>query len=127
MELVIMKIKTTRNWEKQHAEGSKIPSYKRAITRQDNEEGRANRTVREMQEIADQYSKTLDDVLDVFGKVNGRKQAVKDHYADGGKNVCWNPMEDAGIKDKESEMYKYIVNTKGEEAVLARREWLNIV
>ena len=53
MELVIMKIKTSRNWEKQHAEGSSIPSYKRTITRQDNEEGRAIRTVREMQEIAD--------------------------------------------------------------------------
>lgn len=53
LELVIMKIKTTRNWDKQHADGSSIPAYKRAITRQDNEVGRANRTVREMQEIAD--------------------------------------------------------------------------
>jgi hypothetical protein len=97
MELVIMKIKTTRNWDKQHADASKFPVYKRTITREDNEEGRANRTVRELQEIADQYSKTLDEVLVVFGQVNGRKQAVKDHYADNGKNIAWTPMEDAGI------------------------------
>jgi hypothetical protein len=78
-----MKITTTRNWDREYDKDSKIPVYKRVITREDNEVGRANRTVREMQEIADQYSKDLDYVLEIFGKCNGRKQAVKDHFAKG--------------------------------------------
>jgi hypothetical protein len=35
-------------------------------------------------------------------------------------------MEDASIKDPTTEMYEYIIKLKGEEAVLARREWLDM-
>ena len=44
-------------------------------------------------------------MLVVFGACNGRKQAVKDHYAKEKSSVAWNKMEDSGLVDTSTEMY----------------------
>ena len=76
-------------------------------------------------ELQEKYpEKTVYDITDVFMKVSGDIQAVKDHLA-GNKITTWSYLEDIALSMPEnSSEYRCLVSSKGKEEIEKRKYFL---
>ena len=80
-----------------------------------------------MQDIADEHSKSLDDVLKLFGTVNCDKQRLRDLLSQKSYER-WTTLEDLSIRQatENEEQFSALLEMKGIEEVKKRRKFLEL-
>lgn len=70
------------------------------------------------------YHKSIEDVADIFVKVSGDLEAMK-NYLEGKRVIEWSVIEDLALsKDQSSNDYSILVKTKGIKELEKRKAFL---
>lgn len=80
----------------------------------------------ELTTIAKQYSKELDDIIQIFEEVGCSKDQLK-KVLEGKSYVKWTELEDMALQSKNERQLSYLLKTKGQEEVDRRATFLGIV
>jgi len=116
-----------------------VHKFYRTVTRRGDLKGRFKWIEFELKEIANQYSKDLDEVMTMFGQVNCDKKRLRDRLA--GNSFCvWKKLEDlilqnhfnqtkanGGVPPTENSHYKQLLEEKGASEIQARMKFLGLV
>lgn len=138
LEIEIMEIRVK---EKSYRENTQlvIPKHYRKVTRRTDEAGEFRRLERELQETARQYSRSFDEILQIFDQVNCDLKRLRDRLE--GNTFCvWKKIEDltlqkhfedvkknGGAQPRELDQhYKCLVEEKGLEEIAARSRYLGL-
>ena len=88
-----------------------VPKYYRTVVRRPDEEGRFKWIQLELEEIANEYSKSFDEVLNIFESVNCDKKRLRDRLK--GETYCvWRKLEDVTLQN-----HYYAVKANGGKPV----------
>lgn len=80
----------------------------------------------ELSKFEKEYGRTKDEIAEVFCKVSGRLNKMKDYLENKPGVVEWNYLEDLALTRPESSPeFKVLVQTKGYEEIKLRREFLH--
>ena len=79
----------------------------------------------ELTAIAKQYSRDIDEILQIFEEVNCSKQQLKKVLE--GQSYCkWNELEDLALNSNDKMQYNYLLKCKGQEEVDRRLIFLGV-
>jgi len=78
-----------------------------------------------LSKLADEFGgKTIHEILEIFVKVSGDLQAVRD-YLEGKRVIEWTSLEDIALSMPEnSTEYRCLVATKGKDEIEKRKKFL---
>ena len=77
----------------------------------------------ELESIAKQYSRDIEEVQELYAEVNCDKAQLKEVLS--GKSFTkWTELEDLCLRDPESKMYKYLIKDKGQAEIEKRKKFL---
>lgn len=99
-------------------------AFKRKITREQNEEGRWTRLLKEMEKFSEEFNTTIEEVMNIYEQVCCCKKRLR--LALAGTYKAWSKMEDMGLKDIDSAEYKNLVRLRGQEDVDRRIKFLEM-
>jgi hypothetical protein len=103
----------------------KMLPYKRTTTKETNEEGKYQRLIKELEDLAHQYGLELEKALEIFESVSCSKSHFK-KVLEKQSFTTWSDIDDLGLKSKESPEYAHLLKQKGSEEVERRKAFLGI-
>ncbi len=98
---------------------------KRYVTRQEDMEAKFRRLNDELESIAKQYSREIDEIYTLFEEVGCSKDQLKKLLL-GHSYMRWSELEDMALQSKDPRQVAYIIKTKGQEEVDRRVVFLSI-
>lgn len=114
-----------------------IPRYYRSVVRRTDEEGKFKWMQIELEEMAQQYSRSVEEIMVMFGQVNCDKKRLRERLE--GTTYCtWKKIEDLTLKNyfeavqqngiagsgAENAQYQCLVEEKGTDEIAARNRYL---
>ena len=108
----------------EHGQCSGKP-YKRTTTKETNEEGKYQRLIKELEDLAHQYGIELEKALEIFESVSCSKSHFK-KVLEKQSFTTWTEIDDLGLKSKDSPEYMHLLKAKGQEEVERRKVFLGI-
>ncbi len=119
--------------------GVLIPKFYRAVVRKPDEQGKFKWIQQDLEEIANEYSKTFDEVVTIFEQVNCDKKRLRERLQ--GNSYCiWRKIEDVTLQTyffkvkanggkplPYDAQYQCLVDEKGESEIIARNKFLGLV
>ena len=79
-----------------------------------------------LQTLASRYSREYDEVKDIFCKVSGIFDILKEVLKVGDEKLMWNEEQDEELRENNPKIMKYLIKEKGQESVKNRREYLGL-
>jgi len=98
---------------------------KRYVTRQEDMEAKFRRLNEELESIARQYGREIDEIYTLFEEVGCSKDQLK-KLLQGHSYMRWSELEDMALQSKDPRQIAYIIKTKGQEEVDRRVTFLGI-
>ncbi len=99
--------------------------YRRTIARETNQEGKWNRLIKELEEMAQHYGIDFDEALTIFESVSCSKKHFR-MILEKKSYTAWTDLEDVMINNIDSPEYLHILKEKGIEEVERRKRFLGL-
>ena len=97
----------------------------RHVTRQEDLQAKFSRLNEELELLAKQYSKDIDEIYSLFEEVGCSKEQLKKLLL-GQSYMRWSELEDMALQSNDARQVAYIIKTKGQDAVEARKLFLGL-
>ena len=137
MDIEMMSIRVNEASIKEH-QNKMIPRHYRTVVRREDVEGKFKWLSIELEEIAKQYSRSMDEIMDLFEQVNCDKRKLRERL-EGTSTCTWKKIEDltlknycealkrskgGNVRNSEVAQYRCLVDEKGLEEITARCKFL---